>query len=77
MQRKAFLPYRVTRGSNESLHLLYSISTLREEQAVLQEEVLQLRATVQIYMKILETLAAQGDGIPKGLLLLSPRDARN
>jgi hypothetical protein len=77
MQRMAFLPYRVTRGSNESLHLLSSISTLREEQAVLQEEVLQLRATVQIYMKILETLAAHGDGISNGVLPLYPCNARN
>ena len=61
MQRTGPLPYRATRGSNKSLHRLYSISTLREERAILQEEVLQLQAAVTVYKKIVEVLAARAN----------------
>jgi hypothetical protein len=39
-----------------------SISILRTEKAVLQEEVLQLRAAVHVYSAVVEALAARAEG---------------
>ena len=69
MQRTLPLPYRATRGSNKSLHLLYSISTLREERAILREEVLQLRAAINVYKKIVEVLDARANETPERLVV--------
>jgi hypothetical protein len=76
MQRTARLPYRATRGNNKSLHLLYSISTLREKQAVLQEEVLQLQTAVNVYRKIVEELAARTRATPERVVISPPVEVR-
>lgn len=76
MQRTVPLPYRTTRRNNKSLHLLYSISTLREERAILQEEVLQLKAAVNVYKKVVEVLAARTNETPDRLVISPPFEVR-
>ena len=51
---------RKSESHEERMH--QSISILRTEKAVLQEEVLQLRAAVHVYSAVVEALAARAEG---------------